>query len=148
MWDRDRKASIPMKLGRSILAAHIAACYFAMAVLMGFALLRDRNLTPSTDMICFIVATPLLIPFWLFAAMQKGVANVGLTGSAILSFAVLYGMGLAATWLMMFRRERLAERRRRGLCTACGYSLTGNTSGVCPECGTAVKAKAGMTGIH
>lgn len=23
-----------------------------------------------------------------------------------------------------------------GLCSSCGYDLTGNTSGVCPECGT------------
>ena len=28
------------------------------------------------------------------------------------------------------------RRRRRGLCTKCGYDLTGNTTGVCPECGT------------
>ena len=34
-----------------------------------------------------------------------------------------------------FRRWR---RRRRGLCTACGYNLTGNASGVCSECGEAV----------
>jgi len=27
---------------------------------------------------------------------------------------------------------------RPGACRACGYDLTGNTSGVCPECGTAV----------
>ncbi len=33
------------------------------------------------------------------------------------------------------RRHR---RRRRGLCAACGYDLTGNTSGVCPECGVSV----------
>ena len=25
-------------------------------------------------------------------------------------------------------------------CTGCGYNLTGNTSGVCPECGVAIKA--------
>lgn len=30
------------------------------------------------------------------------------------------------------------QRRRRGLCQACGYSLQGNVSCVCPECGTAV----------
>lgn len=27
-------------------------------------------------------------------------------------------------------------RRRRGLCIQCGYNLSHNTSGVCPECGT------------
>ncbi len=26
-------------------------------------------------------------------------------------------------------------RRKRGLCGGCGYDLTGNESGVCPECG-------------
>lgn len=28
------------------------------------------------------------------------------------------------------------HRRRRGGCAKCGYDLTGNTSGACPECGT------------
>ena len=28
------------------------------------------------------------------------------------------------------------RRRRKGLCLKCGYNLTGNVSGVCPECGT------------
>jgi hypothetical protein len=31
---------------------------------------------------------------------------------------------------------RRYRRRRRGLCLKCGYDLTGNISGVCPECGT------------
>ena len=26
-------------------------------------------------------------------------------------------------------------------CTECGYNLTGNTSGTCPECGTPVPSK-------
>jgi predicted RNA-binding Zn-ribbon protein involved in translation (DUF1610 family) len=30
------------------------------------------------------------------------------------------------------------RRDRRGLCSKCEYDLTGNVSGVCPECGTAV----------
>lgn len=39
-------------------------------------------------------------------------------------------------------RTRRWRRRRRGQCTKCGYNLTGNTSGVCPECGTAVHTPA------
>ena len=31
------------------------------------------------------------------------------------------------------------RRRRRGLCQNCGYDLTGNESGVCPECGTEIE---------
>ena len=28
-----------------------------------------------------------------------------------------------------------ARRRGKGLCSHCGYNLTGNVCGVCPECG-------------
>lgn len=31
---------------------------------------------------------------------------------------------------------RRTRRRRKGLCITCGYNLTGNESGVCPECGS------------
>lgn len=39
-----------------------------------------------------------------------------------------------------FIRERLRIRRRRmrGHCQWCGYDLTGNVSGICPECGTPI----------
>lgn len=33
---------------------------------------------------------------------------------------------------------RAWRRRNRGLCVKCGYDLTGNTSGICPECGTTI----------
>ncbi|HXE54585.1 MAG TPA: hypothetical protein VN541_16300, partial [Tepidisphaeraceae bacterium] len=38
---------------------------------------------------------------------------------------------------LAWRRHRLraADRARRQCCSTCGYSLLGNTSGVCPECG-------------
>ena len=46
---------------------------------------------------------------------------------AILWLVLFTGLGFSAL--------RRALRLRRGLCPACGYDLTGNTSGVCPECG-------------
>ncbi|MCP4590376.1 MAG: hypothetical protein GY842_06515 [bacterium] len=36
------------------------------------------------------------------------------------------------------------QRRRKGLCLKCGYDLTGNTSGVCPECGNGVRPEHGI----
>jgi rubrerythrin len=30
------------------------------------------------------------------------------------------------------------ERKEKGQCLACGYDLTGNVSGTCPECGEKV----------
>jgi hypothetical protein len=48
---------------------------------------------------------------------------------------------LPGAWVL--HRAYLLERRRNHelsrFCPACGYNLTGNTSGVCPECGAAIK---------
>jgi hypothetical protein len=30
------------------------------------------------------------------------------------------------------------RRRRAGMCGQCAYNLTGNQSGICPECGRAI----------
>ncbi len=37
------------------------------------------------------------------------------------------------------RRRRRERRRRDDECLECGYKLTGNESGVCPECGTEIE---------
>jgi hypothetical protein len=42
--------------------------------------------------------------------------------------------------LVTAARRRM--RDRDGRCRQCGYNLTANTSGVCPECGTAIPAEA------
>jgi hypothetical protein len=49
---------------------------------------------------------------------------------------------LPSIWLV-HRLWQLPKRLRGrlakvGFCRACGYDLTGNTSGTCPECGTAI----------
>ena len=45
--------------------------------------------------------------------------------------------GLAPAYRMIVaRRTRYRVARRR--CPACSYDITGNTSGVCPECGTSL----------
>jgi hypothetical protein len=37
------------------------------------------------------------------------------------------------------RQCRICGAYQRRYCDTCGYDLTGNVSGVCPECGTAVQ---------
>jgi hypothetical protein len=44
---------------------------------------------------------------------------------------------LPSVWIVRLGR-RLRRLRAAGCCGTCGYNLTGNTSGTCPECGTAV----------
>jgi hypothetical protein len=43
----------------------------------------------------------------------------------------IWGLLAALSW----RRWVVVRRRLRPGCNACGYDLTGNTSGQCPECG-------------
>lgn len=45
-------------------------------------------------------------------------------------------LGPAAGWAVSKLRRR--RRTRSNRCPACGYNLTGNTSGICPECGETV----------
>jgi hypothetical protein len=58
--------------------------------------------------------------------------------------ASLFGLGLLAAALPIWWAVGRARRRLRryisvrdSLCGKCGYNLSGNVSGVCPECGTA-----------
>jgi len=44
-------------------------------------------------------------------------------------------MILAATGIPAYLLWRSDRRRPLGQCAKCGYDLTGNASGVCPECG-------------
>ena len=61
------------------------------------------------------VTNEVLIPFWFLT--------------------LLFAIFPAARLMHRFRR---VLRRHTGSCPTCSYSLTGNTSGVCPECGTPV----------
>lgn len=52
---------------------------------------------------------------------------------------------LALATAYLFWRDR--RRTPPGHCWVCGYDLTGNTSGTCPECGTAVELR-GVGKLH
>ncbi len=41
----------------------------------------------------------------------------------------------------VFALVRYRRRPKPGHCTKCGYNLTGNVSGVCPECGTKIESR-------
>jgi hypothetical protein len=49
-------------------------------------------------------------------------------------FSIL-GICIAVEVAQDERRRRYMNRKRLCLCLSCGYDLTGNVSGTCPECG-------------
>jgi len=49
---------------------------------------------------------------------------------------------IAAILPLVSLLPKLRMRPPRAHCRTCGYNLTGNSSGICPECGTTVAGKA------
>ena len=47
---------------------------------------------------------------------------------------------LPAIWLWRYRRDRRLRSDGMPHCVKCDYNLTGNVSGICPECGTPIPA--------
>ena len=71
---------------------------------------RPAIIPPSTVM---LISTPLWLAASLFATYPT----------------IAFIQGPLRRW----------RRRRKGLCENCGYNLTGNESGICPECGTKIE---------
>lgn len=62
------------------------------------------------------------------------------------SYTTLVFAGTVLLWafgpgiLLLYAREKYRLAKLYPRCTKCDYDLTGNVSGVCPECGTEIKA--------
>ena len=66
------------------------------------------------------------------------------TDALVFVFFPLWLLGGGAVILLVsvsVLRRRMEEHLLPGHCKECGYNLTGNVSGVCPECGTEVEAR-------
>ena len=78
--------------------------------------------------------------FWQFSFQRWPNGAVGSPES--------FAVPLWAPWLVMLLPTiwlwRLDRRRPPGVCRTCGYDLTGNATGVCPECGKARAAEQQM----
>lgn len=70
-------------------------------------------------------------------AIKEDDFNVAIPLWFIASILILTG---AIPFAIQLRRRLI--RLGVGFCQKCGYDLSGNMSGVCPECGTAIPGKA------
>ncbi len=73
---------------------------------------------------------------WEYRRNQIGVPvdltlRVPLWLPALVCMAILW----AGPLRQAIRRRRRQQRRLRGRCESCNYDLTGNVTGLCPECG-------------
>jgi hypothetical protein len=77
---------------------------------------------------------------WHKPVTTRGMFHFGLVRGTYYRVLILpLWIALAAAAVPPILRVRLKlrshARERLGLCSTCGYDLTGNISGVCPECG-------------
>jgi len=90
--------------------------------------------------------TSSLVPYpqfskWGFVGHDfRGLNGVRLVYLAVPAWAVVFLTALfPSLWLISAIRH--LQVRGQPLCDLCSYNLTGNTSGVCPECATPVSGK-------
>lgn len=124
------------RLLTDLLLAHVLASY---GVLVGMNMLYDGG-QPAELL--------LVAPVWAPLAVRDVTTNPRRFRQPAITVALVDGsycgcFAATVAWPRVSGRGSLRSRRRRsGLCTECGYDLTGNRSGTCPECGAHVIPKA------
>ena len=78
----------------------------------------------------------ILLGAALLQVLQNLVNLLGIPSS--LNFAVMGAVILVGVTIDQLLGTRKRAVRPTSTCPTCGYDLTGNTSGVCPECGTKI----------
>lgn len=131
------------ELGRSTVNALVFLAKVAVAVVLGVWLGKSPASNRPSPPRGVIRESLLLAAVSLFALMfGVGVLAVALDHTADPTLWVTGPLAFGAfAWAALHqvgRIRRLRKKQRRGRCPSCDYDLTGNVSGVCPECGRQV----------
>lgn len=81
-----------------------------------------------------------------YTGTYKRPGSINIHGVYYQTCAPLWLLALLFAVYPLFVGSRNALRRRQrvpGACDRCGYDLTSNVTGRCPECGTAIERRAG-----
>ncbi|HUO07335.1 MAG TPA: hypothetical protein VM008_03345 [Phycisphaerae bacterium] len=71
---------------------------------------------------------------WVATSLAVGIATLFTLAVARYTIAVIYWLPRRLRW----------QRAMKGLCPSCGYNLTGNTTGICSECGQIIHSATGQ----
>jgi hypothetical protein len=82
-----------------------------------------------------------------FASVELGPTRPRVRGGRLITVVLFYFL-LAPAFALLpllqwWASRRARARRTKGQCARCSYDLTGNVSGVCPECGTPTQSAEG-----
>ena len=115
--------------------AHFFASYMAYCLLM-FGL-RIAGQVDAAALLCVqAVAAPITCPGVAFHMVHSHGGALAIWGGLLGLYAGAFGIFARLGW----KRWKYQTPAAPGRCTECWYDLTGNVSGVCPECGTAIQA--------
>lgn len=117
----------------AFLFAHSVGSYAAWLAAILAALFTSPSYTPGNwgTLAVLVLLAPITIPLLLLDSWQYPTVQMVIPGMTYLILTVA---------IFRFRRKRnlIYWRKSQGLCLHCGYSLRGNVTGVCPECGSSV----------
>ncbi|MCP4246960.1 MAG: hypothetical protein GY778_07910 [bacterium] len=109
----------------------------AFAVAIGEVATRWRYWTAISVIVAGSVYLQFSMPRFGIPAAWKGPARWGIAAVTILAC-----WGLLLSFRRTIRRSLWRTLMDQGIpcCTSCGYDLSGNTSGACPECGATIRS--------
>ncbi len=150
--------SAPVVSVRGVWSSSTAA--MIVVCLLVFVSLVSRSSRERVVFVAFGALTGAYLSWaWLMSRPGSGRAHESIVQHvavlALASTGTAAAAG-AACWvscrimrLFLDRRARARRRRARAQrCTDCGYNLTGNTSGRCPECGLIIHARSEIDAVR
>lgn len=90
------------------------------------------------DSFSFLAVLLAPAPFAAFADIVNFIRRVIAPAVPLWAAASVAILICGSTTMLIFGILRRKPTAAAGGCSACGYCLNGNTSGICPECGTAI----------
>jgi hypothetical protein len=109
-------------------------------------LLRDAGSLESADRAARSVKKQIhfLLPDSIAVFLLVGVTALAIDARhpSVYLFAIVMYVALIANLVSRHKLKTKLNRLLTGHCPACGYNLTANTSGTCPECGTPSSSSA------